>query len=105
MKRITLTLIALTFFAVPLSADSYYPIRPEDPRAVYFTKDQFENMIDDMNQLAWDAVNDGLILYGRTDFTTRVIERKNEITEKYKVACTSNGYAMNGLDQWTADFS
>ncbi len=42
MKRITLILITLTFCAVPLNADSYYPIRPEDPRAVYFTKDQFE---------------------------------------------------------------
>ncbi len=28
--------------AVPVYADSYYPLRPEDPRAVYLTKDQFE---------------------------------------------------------------
>src|SRR5512138_2503936 len=25
---------------VPLYPDSYYPLRPEDPRAVYFTKDR-----------------------------------------------------------------
>lgn len=28
-------------FAVPVYADSYYPLRPEDPQAVYLTKDQF----------------------------------------------------------------
>jgi sugar lactone lactonase YvrE len=28
--------------AVPVYADSYYPLRPEDPRAVYLTKDQFD---------------------------------------------------------------
>jgi sugar lactone lactonase YvrE len=28
--------------AGPLYADSYYPLRPEDPRAVYLTKDQFD---------------------------------------------------------------
>ncbi len=33
-------LLALTA-VVPLYADSYYPLRPEDPRAVYLTKDQF----------------------------------------------------------------
>ena len=27
--------------AVPLYAESFYPLRPEDPRAVYLTNDQF----------------------------------------------------------------
>jgi sugar lactone lactonase YvrE len=49
MKHITLILIALTSWAVPLYADSYYPIRPEDPRAVYFTKDQFDIHADGEN--------------------------------------------------------
>ena len=46
MKRITLTVIVLTLLAVtwafPLYADSYYPERPEDPQAVYFTPDNFD---------------------------------------------------------------
>jgi len=32
----------LVVLAGPLYADSYYPLRPEDPRAVCLTKDQFE---------------------------------------------------------------
>jgi len=48
MKRITLIVIALKLlvvtWAVPLYADSYYPLRPEDPRSVYLTKDQFDDV-------------------------------------------------------------
>lgn len=35
------TLIMASFSAIPLWADSYYRLRPDDPRAVYFTKDRF----------------------------------------------------------------
>jgi hypothetical protein len=34
--------ICLVASAGPLYADSYYPLRPEDSRAVYLTKDQFD---------------------------------------------------------------
>ena len=37
---IALVLLAV-ISAVPLHANSYYPVRPEDSRAVYLTKDQF----------------------------------------------------------------
>jgi sugar lactone lactonase YvrE len=33
--------LLLAAAAVPISADSYYPVRLDDPRAVYLTKDQF----------------------------------------------------------------
>jgi sugar lactone lactonase YvrE len=44
LKRFCFVTVALSAVAcaVPLYADSYYPLRPEDPRAVYLTKDQFE---------------------------------------------------------------
>jgi len=38
--RILAALLAITC-AVPVFADSYYPLRPEDPQAVYLTKDRF----------------------------------------------------------------
>ena len=38
---LNIALLALTA-AIPLYADSYYPLRPEDPRAVYLTKDRFK---------------------------------------------------------------
>jgi sugar lactone lactonase YvrE len=38
---ITVALLAVACTG-PLYADSYYPLRPDDPRAVYLTKDQFE---------------------------------------------------------------
>ena len=37
---IAFTLLTMTR-AFPLHAESYYPVRPEDPRAVHLTKDQF----------------------------------------------------------------
>jgi sugar lactone lactonase YvrE len=69
MKCITSILIALTFLAVPLYADSYYPIRPEDPQAVYFTKDQFDIHADgegddsDALQQAINSVSRGGIVF------------------------------------------
>jgi sugar lactone lactonase YvrE len=54
--------------AGPLHADSYYPLRPQDPRAVYLTKDQFDvhadGIGDDANPLQ-QAIN-------RVQETTRV---------------------------------
>ena len=50
--------------AVPLHATSYYPVRPEDSRAVYLTKDQFGVHADgagddaDALQLAIDRVQE-----------------------------------------------
>lgn len=45
MKHTTLIAVVLfvTFTCIaPLSAESYYPIRPEDPGAVYFTSENFD---------------------------------------------------------------
>ena len=48
MKQITLVVITSTLlamiWAIPVYADSYYPLRPEDPQAVYLTKDQFPDL-------------------------------------------------------------
>jgi sugar lactone lactonase YvrE len=69
MKCISMALITLTFHAVPLYADSYYPIRPEDSRAVYLTKDQFEVHADgisddsDALQQAIDSVSRNGIIF------------------------------------------
>jgi hypothetical protein len=54
-------------WAVQLYADSYYPLRPEDPRAVYLTKDQFgvsaDGIADDANsiQQAIDSARRGIV--------------------------------------------
>jgi sugar lactone lactonase YvrE len=45
MRRMLVETVLCACFvtsAGPLHADSYYPLRPEDPRAVYLTKDQFD---------------------------------------------------------------
>lgn len=44
LKRFCFVAVALLAVACAdlLYADSYYPLRPDDPRAVYLTKDQFE---------------------------------------------------------------
>jgi len=43
MKRLraVAVLLAVLTYAVPLVANSYYPLRPEDPRAVYLAKGMF----------------------------------------------------------------
>jgi sugar lactone lactonase YvrE len=58
MRRMLVgTILCICFVAPagPLYADSYYPLRPEDPRAVYLTKDQFavhaDGVGDDANSL------------------------------------------------------
>ncbi|HUJ72923.1 MAG TPA: glycosyl hydrolase family 28-related protein [Verrucomicrobiae bacterium] len=40
MKRAS-TILATLMIAIPLHAASYYTVRPEDPKAVYFTRDNF----------------------------------------------------------------
>jgi sugar lactone lactonase YvrE len=53
--------------ASSLHADSYYPLRPDDPRAVYVTKDQFnvqgDGIADDANgiQQAIDSARRGIV--------------------------------------------
>jgi sugar lactone lactonase YvrE len=54
--------------AAPLYADSYYPFRPEDPRAVYFTKDQFDLRADGVGDDA-DALQQAI---NRVQETTRI---------------------------------
>jgi sugar lactone lactonase YvrE len=54
--------------AAPLYADSYYPIRPEDPRAVYFTLDPFQvhrDGVGDNSDALQQAIN-------RVQETTRI---------------------------------
>jgi sugar lactone lactonase YvrE len=61
-KMLVRTILCTCFVALagPLYADSYYPLRPQDPRAVYVTKDQFEvhadGVGDDANSLQ-QAIN------------------------------------------------
>jgi sugar lactone lactonase YvrE len=52
----------------PLLADSYYPLRPEDPRAVYLTKDRFEVHADGIGDDA-NAVQQAI---DRVQETTRI---------------------------------
>ena len=54
--------------AVPMYADSDYPIRPADPRAVYLTKDQFEVHADGIGDDA-DALQHAI---NRVQETTRI---------------------------------
>ena len=53
---------------VPLYANSYYPLRPEDPQAVYLTKDQFDVHADGLGDDA-DALQDAI---NRAQEKTRV---------------------------------
>jgi sugar lactone lactonase YvrE len=71
MRRMLVGTVLCTGFvalAGPVYGDSFYPLRPEDPRAVYLTKDQFEvhadGVGDDANSLQ-QAIN-------RVQETTRV---------------------------------
>ncbi len=72
MRRALVTTALCACFlapADPLCADSCYPLRPEDPRAVYFTPDQFDIHADgvgddsDALQEAIDAVSRGGIVF------------------------------------------
>jgi len=72
MRRLLVTTILCTCFialAGPLQANSYYPLRPEDPRAVYLTKDRFDVHVDGVGddsgalQQAIDSVSRGGIVF------------------------------------------
>jgi len=60
--------LVVVFCTVPVYADSYYPLRPEDPRAVYLTKDQFEVHADGIGDDA-NAVQQAI---DRVQETTRI---------------------------------
>ncbi len=69
-KRIcplTFAILAAAWAAPPL-ADSYYPLRPEDPRAVYLTRDRFEVHADGIGDDA-NAVQQAI---DRVQETTRI---------------------------------
>jgi len=70
LKRFCSATIALLAMACadPLYADSYYPLRPDDPRAVYLTKDQFGVHADGIGDDA-DAVQQAI---DRVQETTRI---------------------------------
>jgi hypothetical protein len=55
-------------FVVPLYAESYYPLRPEDPLAVYLTKDRFGTHADGVGDDA-DALQQAI---NRVQETTRI---------------------------------
>ena len=63
---VTVALLALAC-AGPLYAQSYYPLRPDDPRAVYLTKENFgvqgDGVADDANgiQQAIDRAGRGIV--------------------------------------------
>jgi sugar lactone lactonase YvrE len=67
-ERFCAVLLLAAACAVPLYASSYYPLRPEDPRAVYLTKDAFpvqgDGVADDTDALQ-QAIN-------RVQETTRI---------------------------------
>ena len=69
-NRFCSVLVALltVIWVVPLFADSYYPIRPEDPRAVYLTKDQFDVHADGVGDDA-DALQQAI---NKVQETTRI---------------------------------
>jgi len=64
---VTVVLLAVAC-ADPLYADSYYPLRPEDPRAIYLTKDQFEVHADGIGDDA-NAIQQAI---DRVQETTRI---------------------------------
>jgi sugar lactone lactonase YvrE len=70
LKRFCSVAVALLAVACadPLYADSHYPLRPEDPRAVYLTQDQFEVHADGISDDA-NAVQQAI---DRVQETTRI---------------------------------
>ncbi len=64
MKRLTLIGIVLLAFVVPLMGASYYPLKLEDPEAVYLTPDQFPVHAD-----------------GKTDDSTAIQQAINKVQE------------------------
>jgi sugar lactone lactonase YvrE len=72
MRLIRFCSVAAALLAValasPLYANSYYPLRPDDPRAVYLTKDQFSVYADGVGDDA-DAVQQAV---NRVQETTRI---------------------------------
>ena len=66
--RSVVVLLLAGIWAIPLYADSYYPFRPEDPRAAYLTKGQFEVHADGVGDDA-DALQQAI---NRVQETTRI---------------------------------
>src|SRR5271170_768321 len=58
--KLLLALVTVPFFGAPLLANSYYPTRPDDPRAVYLTAGDFSvhaNGIADDSEVLQTAIN------------------------------------------------
>ncbi len=68
VERLCAVALLLSIVAVPIHADSYYPLRLDDPRAVYLTKDQFDVHADGIGDDA-DALQQAI---NRVQETTRI---------------------------------
>jgi sugar lactone lactonase YvrE len=68
IKQLCAVMLLAIAYAVPIYANSYYPLRPEDPRAVYLTKDQFNVQADGVSDDT-DALQQAI---NRVQETTRV---------------------------------
>jgi hypothetical protein len=68
MGRFCAVTLLLLIVAVPIYADSYYPLRLDDPRAVYLTKDQFGVRADGIGDDS-DALQQAI---NRVQETTRI---------------------------------
>lgn len=68
MRIVSSAVLALFIFTVPLFAQSYFPVAPQDPRAVYLTKENFQIQADgigDDSDVLQQAIN-------RVQETTRI---------------------------------
>ena len=81
--------------------ESSIRLRSLDPDGIMepftYTTGSFQRMIQDVNQVAWDAMSGGLVLYSRDETVERLETLMEEVRSAKGVAPGDNGYVIQGI--------